>query len=127
GAESVHMEDIYPGWDGLTAATELLVEDVLRPLAERRAAAYHRWDWERGRPGAVQRVNPGPVLLVEGVGAGARVAAAYLSLLIWVDAPDEVRKGRALARDGETFRPHWDRWARQEHSLLDRKSTRLNS
>src|SRR5699024_5916819 len=81
-------------------------------------------DWERGRPGAVQRVNPGPVLLVEGVGAGARVAAAYLSLLIWVDAPDEVRKGRALARDGETFPPHWDRWARQEHSLCAADETR---
>jgi hypothetical protein len=27
---------------------------------------------------------------------------------------------RALARDGDTFRPHWSRWAQQEDRHLER-------
>jgi len=29
-----------------------------------------------------------------------------------------VRYERAMARDGDTFRPHWERWAGQEEALL---------
>jgi hypothetical protein len=31
-----------------------------------------------------------------------------------VDAPAGRRRDRALARDGATYAPHWERWARQE-------------
>ncbi len=31
---------------------------------------------------------------------------------------------RALERDGEMFRPHWDRWARQESALFGPDRTR---
>ena len=37
---------------------------------------------------------------------------------ILATAPDEVRYERAMGRDGDTFRPHWERWAAQEEALL---------
>jgi cytidylate kinase len=39
---------------------------------------------------------------------------------IWVEAPDAERKRRALLRDGDTYRPHWDRWAVQEDAFIAR-------
>jgi hypothetical protein len=35
-----------------------------------------------------------------------------------------VRFARAIARDGETYRPHWRRWADQEVRLFQRERTR---
>jgi para-aminobenzoate synthetase len=42
-------------------------------------------------------------------------------VLVWLEAEDGVRRARALARDGESYRPFWDVWARQEQELLDRE------
>jgi len=43
---------------------------------------------------------------------------------VWVDAPSDVRYARAMARDGEHYRPHWQRWAAQEESLFTADHTR---
>ena len=122
-APVVALEDLYGGWDGLEHGIDLLVADVLEPLAAGRPALVPRydwvaWEWARPRP-----LAPPPVLIVEGVGAGARRAAAFASLLVWLEVPADVRKKRALDRDGDTFAPHWDRWAAQEDALLAREQT----
>jgi len=54
------------------------------------------------------------LLVVEGAGSGAGVVAAHAVLLLWLEAPRDERFRRGIARDGETYRPHWERWARQE-------------
>lgn len=113
----VHLDSIYPGWDGLAASVPRLVEWVLRPLAERRPVRYRRYDWEHEEYAEWVDVptDPAPpVLIVEGAGAGSLPCAPYLSLLVWLDAPAAVRFERGMARDGETYRPHWRRWAEQE-------------
>ncbi|MGH3453856.1 MAG: 4-amino-4-deoxy-L-arabinose transferase, partial [Nocardioidaceae bacterium] len=48
----------------------------------------------------------------------------YVSLLVWVDAPADVRKRRALTRDGDVFAPYWDQWAADEARVLAREGTR---
>ena len=62
-------------------------------------------------------------MIVEGVGAGARAAATFTSVLVWLELADALRQERALARDGDRFRPHWQRWAAQEDVLLAREQT----
>src|SRR5699024_11004483 len=45
---SVHllsMEDLYPGWEGLTASADLLHDWVLAPLARGERPAWRRYDW----------------------------------------------------------------------------------
>jgi uridine kinase len=134
-APIVHVDDLYPGWDGLAASIPRLVDGVLRPLAEGRPMSYRRYDWERSED-ADRVVVPDPVvptLIVEGIGAGARPCAPYLSVLVWLDAPDNVRFERAMTRDGDTYRPHWQRWADQEeryladHDPRGRADVRLNT
>jgi len=112
-ADVLHLEDLYPGWGGL-AATPPVVASVLDAIAVDEIGTAHRWDWDAGQPGPLLRVLPAPLLILDGVGSGAGVIRPHLSLLIWVDAPQDVRKERALARDGGTYAPYWDMWAEQE-------------
>ncbi|MFD0689732.1 dephospho-CoA kinase [Actinomadura fibrosa] len=122
-APVVHLEDLYGGWDGLAGGVDRLVAEVLAPIAAGRRALVPRYDWHAGRWAGPVPLDPPAELVVEGVGAGSRRAAAYASLLVWVEAPDDVRRRRALARDGDTYLPHWDRWAAQEDDLLARERT----
>jgi hypothetical protein len=125
----VSLDDTYPGWDGLEAAVPRLVGGVLAPLATGVGPArLPRWDWEHGRQAPALEVVPAgarpPWLVVEGAGSGARACAPYLTALVWIEAPARVRHARAMARDGEAYRPHWQRWADQEAAHFAREGTR---
>ena len=123
GAAVVSLEDFYSGWDGLDRGIGVLVSEVLEPLAAGRTVRVPRYDWVAGTWDEPVVLEPPEVLIVEGVGAGARRAAAFESLLVWLEAPTAVRKQRALGRDGETFAPYWDMWAAQEEAMLARERT----
>jgi len=123
GAPVVSLDDLYGGWDGLEHGIDLLVSAVLEPFAAGQAARVPRYDWVAGEWAEPAAVEPPPILIVEGVGAGARRAAAFESVLVWLEVPAPVRKKRALDRDGAAFAPHWDRWAAQEDAMLARDRT----
>lgn len=123
GAPVVSLDDLYGGWDGLEHGIDLLVSAVLEPLAAGQAARVPRYDWVGGEWAAPTVIEPPDVLIVEGVGAGARRAATFESVLVWLEVPALVRKRRALGRDGETFAPHWDQWAAHEDLMLARERT----
>lgn len=118
------MEDLYPGWGGLAESSVLLAEWVLIPLSRGRAAAWRRYDWERGCFGAewaglpAELVEGGGTLVVEGCGSGAAPVRDLVDLLVWVEAPERARSERLDQReDAELYAPHRDRWARQEEAL----------
>lgn len=119
----VRLDDTYPGWDGLDAAVPRVVDGVLVPLAAGRSGTLRHWDWAADREGATSTVPVPGVLVLEGVGSGARACAAYLSLLVWLDGPQDLRRRRALARDGDGYAPHWERWAAQERAHFAREGT----
>lgn len=113
-----HLEDIYPGWNGLAAGIERYISTVLGPLSRGEAAAWTSWDWERHYDGDPRVTLPAEIVIVEGVGAAAAAARPFLSAVIWADSPEDVRRTRALQRDGETYEPYWDQWAAQESEWL---------
>lgn len=118
---TVHTDQLCPGWDGLDQVPGRLVDDVLAPLSVGENARFRRWDWLADAPAARRtEVADTAVLVVDGVGSGAAATTAFVDLLIWVTAPTDERHRRAMARDGATFRPQWDRWAAQENVLFDR-------
>jgi len=122
-APVVALEDLYGGWDGLERGIDLLVSAVLEPLSAGRPSRVPRYDWVAAAWGTPWVLEPPEVLIVEGVGAGARRAAAHESLVIWMEAAESVRKKRALDRDRQTFAPYWDMWAGQEEAMLRREGT----
>ena len=113
-----HLEDIYPGWNGLAAGIERYVTTVLSPLRRGESAEWVSWDWERHYDGEARTTRPAEIVLVEGVGAAAAAARPLLDAVIWADSSDSDRRARALARDGDTYEPFWDQWAAQEAEWL---------
>ncbi|GIM96618.1 dephospho-CoA kinase [Paractinoplanes toevensis] len=116
-APLIQMDHLYAGWDGLEQGVTALRDWVLVPLAEGRPAVWRRWDWAGHRYAEDHPVPDADWLVVEGVGAGGSVLTAYTSGLVWLESPAPVRKQRALARDGETYAPHWRRWAGHEDAF----------
>ena len=128
GCPLVQMDDLYPGWDGLAAAVDLVTDHVLEPLARGERAADRVWDWEQGDWGRTRTVPPADVVVIEGCGSSVGRAGEYAALRVWVDADPQERMERGIERDGETYRPHWQRWAAQERALFgaDRTAERAD-
>lgn len=112
-APLVHMDDLYEGWAGLPEVDAQL-DGLLRPMARGDAGSYRRWDWYADTWAETVEVSPAPLVVLEGVGSGSRAVADLVTVLVWVDAPHDLRLRRGLERDGEAFRPHWESWAQAE-------------
>ena len=109
GWQVLHLDDWYPGWDGLEAGGDI-ARRIAADLRGGRASSYEAWDWENCTTGATIRVPLVPTI-IEGCGA----IEAEADLAIWIADPGEdERRARALARDGQTYAPHWQRWAEQD-------------
>ena len=109
GWQVLHLDDWYPGWDGLAAGARI-ARRIAADLRGGRASSYEAWDWDKGTTGATTRVPLAPTI-IEGCGA----IEAEADLAIWIADPGEdERRSRALARDGQTYAPHWRRWADQD-------------
>jgi para-aminobenzoate synthetase len=124
GATILHLDDVYQGWHGLAAAPATVAGDVLEPISRGETGRTPRWEWGADVPGPDIVVPAGGVLLLDGCGSGSRVIRPFLAHLLWLDAPEEVRRERAFARDGELFRQWWDVWAAQERELFAAEQTR---
>ncbi|RWZ61603.1 ATP-binding protein [Labedella populi] len=109
----VRMDDVYPGWGGLDAASVQVFRHLLVPRSHGEPGRWRRYDWVGARPAEWHVVATGRPLVVEGCGSLSRAAAPLADLRVWIDAPAEVRKDRALARDAGGFDEHWDMWSSQ--------------
>ena len=123
GAQILHLDHIYRGWHGLADAPPTVARDVLEPIARGEAGRTPRWEWGADEPGADIVIEPGGILILDGCGSGSRTIRPFLSHLIWLDAPADVRRARAMARDGETYEKWWDTWAEQERELFTTERT----
>ncbi|WP_076680548.1 hypothetical protein [Microbacterium sp. RU33B] len=116
----VGLDSIYPGWDGLADGVETARELILNPHARGLVGVWQRWDWEASAYAEAHAVDPSLPLVIEGSGILTPVTARLSDVRVWLDSPAASRKRRALDRDGETYRPHWTRWAEQEERHLTR-------
>lgn len=123
-AAVVHMDDVYEGWSGLREGGPRVHRQIVEPLAAGRSGAYRRYDWILDRYAEELLVPPTDLLVVEGVGSGHLGFADAITLLVWVEAPRELRLRRGLDRDGEAMLPHWLAWTTEEDVLHEQERTR---
>ncbi len=96
GWQVLHLDDWYPGWDGLAEGAHI-ARRIAADLRGGRASSYEAWDWEAGITGATIRVPLAPTI-IEGCGA----IEAEADLVIWIADPGEderrSRRSRATGR-----------------------------
>jgi uridine kinase len=120
----VHLDDVYPGWDGLRAGVAHVAEQVVAAIARGEDGRYLRYDWHAGRPGDWVDVPRVDLLVIEGVGSGALAYADLVTTLVWVEADEDVRLARGVARDGAASRELFVRWMADEAPYLVEQGTR---
>lgn len=106
----VSLDDAYPGWYGLAAASDWVWQTILRPADP----GHPTWDWAANKTAGWRTLDPTLPIIVEGCGALSRRSAPLASCRIWYERDARMRRDRALQRDGEGYRPWWDAWAAQE-------------
>ncbi len=114
----VALDSVYPGWDGLRAGADTVIDGVIAPHARGEVGLWRRWDWSSGRYAEEHRVEPDLPLVVEGVGILTPRSAELAHVRVWLEAPDGERQVRAIERDGPIYEPHWERWSIQEEDHL---------
>lgn len=117
------MDDLYAGWDGLAASVATLVTDVLQPLHAGRSGRYRRYDWHLEQFTEQVTVPARQFLVVEGCGSSVGAAGVLSDVRVWLDAPAQARRERALARADDGFAEHWDTWAAAEDDLFEADDT----
>ncbi|MGY0056846.1 uridine kinase family protein [Streptomyces sp. LZ34] len=122
GAPVLHTDDLATH-EELFAWTGRLREQVLAPFARGAAARYAPYDWVERRfaAGPRRRLDPAPVVLVEGVGSGRRALRPQLAHLLWMELPEVESWRRGQLRDGPEMSTFWDGWllAERTHFAVD--------
>ena len=112
--QSVALDSVYPGWGGLAAGARYATDHILARHARGEVSTWRRWDWDADAYAEHHTVDPTLPLIIEGSGMLTPESAALADIRVWLESPLGSRRTRALTRDGDTYRPHWDEWAAQE-------------
>ncbi|WP_424465880.1 ATP-binding protein [Pseudoclavibacter helvolus] len=117
-AQLVSLDDAYPGWGGLAAASQAVHRDMLKhehPGGANRPG-YQSWDWAADASGPWRDIDGGAPLIIEGCGSLTRESAPLATTTVWIELDEAHRKPRALSRPGDigVFEEFWEMWAAQE-------------
>lgn len=123
----VHCDDMlanpaHPQW------RQRLSEQVVKPLLEDQAARYAHLDWNSGDLLEWCEVEPGGVVIVEGVSVLHSDLGNPWDVTIWVDCPRELRLIRGVNRDGENMRATWvEQWMPEEDRYVAAEQPRARA
>jgi adenylate kinase family enzyme len=117
----IHMDDLYPGWEGLSLGVDYLNRFILEPVSKKETASWQQWDWLNNQRGAWVEFSGGTPLIIEGCGAISERASSVAFLRLWLEAPEPLRQSRWLEREGNLDR--FDMWAAQELDFYAREKS----
>lgn len=127
----IHMDDLYPGWEGLREGSTYLHRKILEPLRSGVSAAWQIWDWQsssrgnKNEPGNGWReFSGGTVLMVEGCGSLSKQTAQLADLRIWLECEAPERKRRFSERDQGSFDEFWGMWSAQEDEFYEAEKSK---
>ncbi|WNI33130.1 hypothetical protein [Streptomyces sp. ITFR-6] len=109
GAPVLHLDDLASHEETFDW-TDRLRSQVIGPLSQGEPARYEPYDWPTRRFGPPRTLEPAPVVLIEGVGAGRRALRPFLAHLLWMDLPAAESWERGRRRDGPALMAFWDDW-----------------
>ena len=125
GGVIVVSDDFYCGgdddkWEGYSPQAKVaevidwkrLRTQVLEPLLAGKPPSWHPLAFEPGRgwtgwKSATVTVRPARVIILDGAYSARPELADIIDLSVLVEAPDEIRRERLRAREGEPFMKRW--------------------
>lgn len=94
-------------------------EQVLSPILKDEPARYQRYDWDEDRLAEWHDMEPGGLVIAEGVSISRRELGDPWDLRVWVECPYELRLARGIERDGEAMRDMWvTQWIPEEERFV---------
>ena len=117
----MHVDDFgrpgvaYDEWDWDRLRTQ-----VIEPMTRGRSTRYQVFDWNKNALSEWRELQPGGVVIIEGVSVLRHALGDPWDLRVWVEAPFELRLERGVARDGEAMRSTWlEEWMPQEDAYVE--------
>lgn len=118
----IHMDDLYPGWEGLSAGSDYLNRFILSPLLREGTASWQVWNWEKNMRDQWREFSLGTPLLIEGCGSISERSSQVANLKIWLEASEAKRRSRWVEREGDDLK--FDSWAASELDFYAREKSR---
>ncbi|MEV6652290.1 hypothetical protein [Streptomyces sp. NPDC051219] len=113
GAPVVHLDDVATH-EELFGWTQRLLDRVIGPLSRGEAARYAPYDWTLRHFGPDRTLEPAPVIILDGVGAGRGALRPFLTRLLWMELAENQAWERGRDRDGKALAGFWDGWEAAE-------------
>lgn len=104
-----------PQWDWPRFA-----DQVISPLLEGRKARYQRYDWDEDALAEWHQIEPGGIVIAEGVSISRKELGDPWDLKVWVECPYELRLQRVAARDRVSRQGSWVKeWVAEEEAYVE--------
>jgi uridine kinase len=121
----IHLDDHYNGWDEalsseLTETLNLVVSNFLSGLP----TEIKTFNWHKAKFEGSKWIEPGEVLIIEGVGAGQSSIRGRAASLYWVETDSENALSRVLNRDGQEYEERIRTWQIREAKHFEEERTR---
>jgi uridine kinase len=115
----VHLDDFVSE----TVERQRLLQQVILPLKVGQPIRYQRFDWTTRSLAEWTDLEPGDVLIIEGVSTLHPDLRAHFDIAVWLECPAEVGFRRGLARDRDNYgvdtRRQWvDEWMPAEERYI---------
>ncbi|MFG2599973.1 uridine kinase [Streptomyces sp. NPDC048462] len=125
-APVLHLDDLASHAE-MFDWTDRFRSQVAGPLSHGEPARYEPYDWTARHFGPPRTLEPAPVVLVEGVGAGRRALRPLLAHLLWMDLPAAESWERGRRRDGPALTAFWDDWTTAESAHFSADPSRASA
>jgi hypothetical protein len=129
-APVVEIDD-FVSWSDFAGWWPRFDRQVLTPLVSGAEARYQVRDWANDELGTSldgwKTLAWAPLVILEGVTCTRQAAANRLAYTIWVEAPEDLRLQRGLARDGAHHRQLWVTWMDEEREFFAADGTQARA
>lgn len=119
-ATMLHLDDInYPINE---IDREKIQKQILEPLIRNKLAKYQIYDYKNKKLGDWVEINPGGIVIIEGVSIFHNDLRSYFDFKIWVECPAEIGFKRGVVREleltGKDTTKNWLRFMPEEEKYI---------